>query len=221
MLFNRWLERVMSIKINRLIKSEKQYSGREYQFENVDFGILPSEKVIDLGSGNHPFQLATHLADLYFKDNFHRGGELLVLDERPIFQVDLANLPFRDKEFDFVYCSHVLEHVDDPKKACSEIIRIGKRGYIETPTRLSDMTYNFSYLHKWHVNLVGNSLVFIEYSDFERHGTQSSYFAKEHHSPYENDIKKLVFNNRRIFCNMFLWCNSFDVFVFNKDGVLV
>jgi len=37
-------------------------------------------------------------------------------------------MPFPDKSFDFVYCAHVLEHVDDPIRACREIMRVGKRG---------------------------------------------------------------------------------------------
>ena len=44
--------------------------------------------------------------------------------------------PFRDKELDFVVCSHTLEDIRDPLWVCSEIIRIGKAGYIEVPSRL-------------------------------------------------------------------------------------
>jgi SAM-dependent methyltransferase len=46
---------------------------------------------------------------------------------------DGARLPFRDKQFDFVVCSHVLEHVSDPKHFLDEISRVGRAGYIETP----------------------------------------------------------------------------------------
>ncbi len=38
--------------------------------------------------------------------------------------VDLVNLPFEDESYDFVYASHVLEHVQDDIKAISEIRRI-------------------------------------------------------------------------------------------------
>ena len=43
--------------------------------------------------------------------------------------------PFSDKYFDFVVCSHTLEDIRDPLWVCSELIRIGKRGYIEVPSR--------------------------------------------------------------------------------------
>jgi hypothetical protein len=41
-------------------------------------------------------------------------------------KADLHNLPYRDGSFDFILCSHVLEHVDDPVKATSEMRRVLK-----------------------------------------------------------------------------------------------
>ena len=41
-------------------------------------------------------------------------------------QVDLQNLPFSDRSYDFVFASHVLEHIPDDNKAISEIARILK-----------------------------------------------------------------------------------------------
>lgn len=40
--------------------------------------------------------------------------------------VDLQHLPFGDKTYDFVFASHVLEHIPDDHKAISEIRRILK-----------------------------------------------------------------------------------------------
>lgn len=216
---NDFLERRFFLRVERLKPAVKTYQDRfEYQREYVDFNIASGEKVLDIGSGNNPFPFATHLVDLYHEDNRHRGGVELVRDGRPMFEADIESLPFRDKEFDFVYCSHVLEHVNDPKKACGEIMRVGKRGYIETPTRTSDIFYNFCYLHKWYVNLAGSSLIFIEYSDRERQGTGSSFFYDQQTNPYSNTVKKVVYGNRQLFCNMFLWNESFPVYVFNKEG---
>src|SRR5919112_583208 len=44
--------------------------------------------------------------------------------------------PFEDASFDFVICSHTLEDVRDPVWVCSELVPIGKAGYIEVPSRL-------------------------------------------------------------------------------------
>lgn len=211
-------KKLYPLKIEHLGKG-MVYSNRfDYQKEYVSFGIKTSDKVLDLGSGNHPFPLATHRIDLFVENNFHRGGVKFVRDNRPIYVANIESLPFRDKEFDFIYCSHVLEHVDDPQKACKEIMRVGKRGYIETPTRLSDMVYNFSYLHRWNVNVVGKSLIFIEYSERERKGTGTSYFFEQQMNPYDNEVKNLIYKNRDIFCNMFLWEDSFEFYMFDKQG---
>jgi SAM-dependent methyltransferase len=41
-------------------------------------------------------------------------------------KVDLQELPFQDETYDFVFASHVLEHIPNDKKAISEIRRILK-----------------------------------------------------------------------------------------------
>src|SRR6266849_11045898 len=46
---------------------------------------------------------------------------------------------FKDKEFDFVICSHVLEDVRDPLFVCAQMVRVGKAGYIEVPSRFREM----------------------------------------------------------------------------------
>jgi SAM-dependent methyltransferase len=55
-------------------------------------------------------------ADLYMENVNHK--------------VDIQNLPFADSSYDFVFASHVLEHIKDDRKAISEIRRILKPGGI-------------------------------------------------------------------------------------------
>ena len=43
------------------------------------------------------------------------------------YQIDLLNIPFDNESFDFVFESHVLEHIKDDGKALSEISRILKQ----------------------------------------------------------------------------------------------
>lgn len=194
-----------------------------YQREYIDFNIKSGQKVLDVGSGGHPFPLATHLVDLYFDDNFHRGGEKLVTDNRDIVKASIENLPFKDKEFDFVYCSHLLEHVDNPDKACEEIMRVGKRGYIETPTRLSDTMFNFTKIkhHKWYVEFLADTLLFFEYDFKKQKDTGIDDFFLFYHSKWNNPFQRLVYNNRDLFVNMLLWENRFYYCVFNQKGDLI
>lgn len=41
-------------------------------------------------------------------------------------KADICNLPFKDNEFDIIFCNHVLEHIPDDKKAMEELYRVMK-----------------------------------------------------------------------------------------------
>ncbi|RKE97991.1 class I SAM-dependent methyltransferase [Ichthyenterobacterium magnum] len=43
-------------------------------------------------------------------------------------KVDITKIPFKDETFDFIICSHVLEHIPDDKLAMSELFRVMKKG---------------------------------------------------------------------------------------------
>ncbi len=41
-------------------------------------------------------------------------------------KADICDLPFEENTFDVVFCNHVLEHIEDDKKAMSELYRVMK-----------------------------------------------------------------------------------------------
>ncbi len=43
-------------------------------------------------------------------------------------KADITNLPFKEAEFDLILCNHVLEHINDDKKAMQELFRVMKKG---------------------------------------------------------------------------------------------
>lgn len=43
-------------------------------------------------------------------------------------KADICNLPFKDDEFDIIFCNHVLEHIPDDAKAMLELYRVLKKG---------------------------------------------------------------------------------------------
>jgi hypothetical protein len=125
--------------------------------------IRETDLVVDIGGGAQPLRRADKIVDVIPYDkrgSFGSIGSMLERFRKEDWIVrDLClrePLPFRDKEVDFVFCSHVLEDVRDPVWLCSEIVRIGKRGYIETPSRLAESCRgmeNFRYPgfmhHRW------------------------------------------------------------------------
>ena len=218
------LRRIFGVEVRFLKKGMGYQSDRySYQKEYIDFGIQKSDRVLDIGSGGDPFPLATHLADFYEEKTIHRSGELLK-DKRPFTRCSVESTPFKDKEFDFVYCAHVLEHVASPAKACEELMRIAKRGYIETPTRALDTMVNFTSLkghHKWFIESLGNALIFMEFDEKKQRDIKTSYFFGQIQSEWKNPVQDLVRNNQDLFNNMFLWRDKFYYYVFDKNGVLI
>jgi SAM-dependent methyltransferase len=84
-------------------------------------------RLLDIGAGRLTHQkMLSPLVDSYISlDKFLSHPELDLL-------ADLLNgLPFKDESFDSIFCSQVLEHLFDPKRALKEIYRILKKdGYL-------------------------------------------------------------------------------------------
>ena len=124
-------------------------------FNNLN--ISSSDLVLEVGSGHRPTYRADVLCDK-FLTNDERGGDLA--KDRPIFAADCHNLPLVDKAFDYIICNQVLEHVQDPVKCCSELSRVGKKGYIETPSAIWEILHPSRKYHRWFVLQVKDKLVF-------------------------------------------------------------
>ncbi|MCX5900059.1 MAG: methyltransferase domain-containing protein, partial [Proteobacteria bacterium] len=72
-----------------------------------------------------------------------RGNAPALQTNKPVIYYDGGKFPFADAEFDYVICSHVLEHIEDVPSFILELQRIAPKGYIEFPTIYYDFIYNF------------------------------------------------------------------------------
>jgi len=198
-----------------------EVSRFDYQKVHNKFEIQPGEIVLDIGSGGDPFPYATLLTDRYIEPTYHRTDQLK-LNGKPFSLSAIEQLPFGDKSIDFVFCAHVLEHVADPIVACSEIVRVGKRGYIETPTLGKDMLFGWAKgMHKWHLISISNKLLFFEYSERQLEGARSSAWSDVIFSKHYHPMQELFYHNQDIFNVMFNWQNGFECIVFYLDGRLI
>jgi hypothetical protein len=87
--------------------------------------------VLDVGAGGCPYPRSDVSLDRLIGAQ-HRCGSALLVD-RPVVIADAQRMPFKDKAFDFVVASHILEHMKEPHLFLEELSRVGKAGYIETP----------------------------------------------------------------------------------------
>lgn len=87
--------------------------------------------VLEVGSGGNPYARANILLDAYEVTRERHWAPLIA--DRPTVLGLVENLPFKDKSFDFVIASHVLEHSADPERFLNELQRVAKAGYIEVP----------------------------------------------------------------------------------------
>lgn len=126
--------------------------------------IMPHERVLDIGGGNNPLKRANVVVDKYEADNTHRGGDLRLYKHQKFITGDGINLPFKDKQFDYVNCCHVAEHVPDPAGFFNEIARVGKRGYLEVPSLIGEFLAPKA-SHIWVSLEVDNRLVMMKKSD--------------------------------------------------------
>ena len=87
-------------------------------------------KILDIGCGYRANKNASIIADIQDFSDFYK--------EKEFVKIEGKNLPFKDKEFDFVIASHVIEHIDNFEFFIKELERISSKGYIELPSRLGD-----------------------------------------------------------------------------------
>ena len=99
-------------------------------FVNETLSKNTSWKILDVGCGYRANKYATVLADVQDLSDFYKEKKFIKINEKI--------LPFKDKEFDFVIASHVVEHVEDFEFFLRELERISTKGFIELPTRLGD-----------------------------------------------------------------------------------
>lgn len=193
-----------------MLNPRKNSFGNLFSTENPaalrnELGIQDSDMVLDAGCGGQPLPWAQIHIDKDFDHGNDRDG-MPVPRQMNIIQADICSMPFDDKTFDWALCIHVLEHVASPEKACEELMRVARRGFIETPWRGSEIFAGYP-SHRWLISLEGNTLVF----------EQRTYIE----NPFENFMMaqaqgNKVFGNlctdifRNVTCVQFAWEEQFQ-----------
>ena len=172
---------------------------------------------MEVGPGNFPHPRANVLAEKFIDSNYHRSGDMKMLAHQELVQADGENLPFEDHSFDYVICSHVLEHVDNPLKFVAEQSRVAKKGYLETPSLLGEYLIPKE-SHRWVLLDIDDKIVMYEkekidfkvYPDF---GYLFQQFLPKHSSGF----KIMQRTHPGLFNVCYEWKENIDVLV-NPDS---
>jgi len=101
--------------------------------------------ILDIGCGYNASKFAKVICDVQDLSSYYQNKKFIRLTEK--------KLPFKDKEFDFVVASHVMEHVEGVDFFIKELERVSKKGYIELPTMLEDnLVFENKKDHLWHMD---------------------------------------------------------------------
>ncbi len=167
--------------------------------------LKPEHFIIDVGAGGSPLPVADVIVEYDLVTGIHRDQTTAPVDNRWVV-ADIQNLPFNDKIFDFSYCSHVLEHVDNPTLACNELMRISNNGYIETPRKITELLHGHP-THQWLIDIVDNKLIFEPRCFIE---SPLKNFALAHVLNHPHALQSFLKDYRNISCIQFKWEDKFE-----------
>jgi SAM-dependent methyltransferase len=126
-----------------------------------DIKVKSADRVLEVGGGHNPHPRSNVVVDKFSDSNYHRSGNIKIFKNQVFQEADGENLPFKDNEFDYVICNHVLEHVDNPARFLQEQSRVAKRGYLETPSFIGEHLIP-KVSHRWLLLEIDNQVVMVE-----------------------------------------------------------
>jgi len=92
-----------------------------------------------------------------------RAKEIFQIDSDP---ADIHRLPYKDKQFDVVICSEVLEHITDVRKALHELLRVASGAVVITvphePKKVIEDNIRKKLPHSHVHNFIHNSFDFLK-----------------------------------------------------------
>jgi ubiquinone/menaquinone biosynthesis C-methylase UbiE len=123
--------------------------------------VYSPQNILEIGSGDG--SILQCLSEQKFGENLYSleisksgvetilGREIDRLKECKLF--DGYTLPYNDRQFDLVILSHVVEHLEFPRKLLYEAARVGKYVFVEVPCEDNfRLSHDFVYDKTGHIN---------------------------------------------------------------------
>lgn len=186
-------------------------------YNRDDLHINKRDKVVEIGSGHNPTYRANVIVEKFINSNYHRGGDVKIYLHQHFVNADGEQLPFKNKEFDYVICNQVLEHVDDPIAFVNEQSRIARRGYIETPSLIGEQLFPKK-SHKWAILDVDGKLVMYEKAKMAENYANDYGRLFLNYLPYQSLIFRLLgLTEGALITNRYEWKDDIEIIVNPTD----
>lgn len=134
--------------------------------------IRDQDRVLDIGPGAFPHPRADVTLERRFENPVEQlaqnGNEPSATINGSLVYYDGRDFPFEDDAFDYVICSHVIEHVPDDEldHFVQEVQRVGKRGYLEFPLVYYEFLC-FTPVHRWFMNYRDDEILLLDKAIFK------------------------------------------------------
>lgn len=174
--------------------------------------IKPTDKVLEIGPGADPHPRSNVLLEKKFgsEDEYvsQFGNTQKLVTDKPVIFYEGDVFPFADKEFDYVICSHVLEHVENVELFLSEIFRVAGKGYFEYPLIYYDYLYNFD-VHVNYLKYDQGSLKYMKKNDsnLAEFKPVQEFFYQSLNNGYDQIVRNLL----PFFMEGYEWEKSFAI----------
>ncbi len=188
-------------------------------FPHLVKSINSNDIVLEVGPGGSPHPRSDILLEMSFEEEVaaeQRGYADKLKTNKQIVFYSGNSFPFRDNAFDYIICSHVLEHIEalELQSFVSELQRVARKGYLEYPTIYYEYLYNFK-VHKTLLNNKNGTLYYIdkENTALDEFFPVQVFFYKTLQNGYDEVIRK----NKGYFVQGFEW---FDKLVLQQANSL-
>ena len=181
-----------------------------WALRKINLPINSSALVLDVGSGGNPNPRSDILLDR-LTGSQHRNGEQMMIDRLCVFG-DAEHLPFKNNVFDFVIASHILEHMSKPDVFISELQRVGKAGYIETPNVLFERFAPFD-IHCLEL-LESKGVLHIHK---KKECIEDSFLGSKDLLSVQSKLGKLLFERPEMFHVQYIWKGEIKYMIDNPE----
>lgn len=186
--------------------------------------IGPSDRVLEVGPGSLPHKRSNVFLERRIDDpelaSAQRGHQPSAADESRMVYYDGGRFPFSDGEFDYVICSHVIEHVapEELDPFIGELRRVAPRGYLEFPSVFYELIC-YPDVHLWMMNLRAGRMLFLDKRRF-RSSFIHQAFREMFYGPDDYVYQTFLRYREFYFCG-FEWQGEIDYAIVNSFDELI